>query len=140
MDLSFDLENIHEAARLFWESSAGATIFAFHGEMGVGKTTFIRALVQSRGVTDPVSSPTFAIINEYQGIGDQGFAAIYYHLDLYRLEDLGEAIRAGVEDCLNGPDTCFIEWPEIITDVLPEATMHIYLTVQKDQKRRLLTD
>jgi tRNA threonylcarbamoyladenosine biosynthesis protein TsaE len=133
----FDLQHIKEAAALCWEQTQGATALAFHGEMGSGKTTFIHALCEIKKVKDKVSSPTFSIINEYIYMGEHGQTEKIFHLDLYRLKDLQEAINAGVEDCLYQPGICLIEWPEIIESILPATTIHLYLKVLDIEKRMI---
>lgn len=139
MDLTFSLETLEETAALFWAAAASSRVFAFHGEMGSGKTTFIQALCRTKGIQDHPSSPSFSIINEYQYKNGEGGLTSLYHLDLYRLADAEEALRAGVEDCLDQPAICFIEWPEILDGLLPTDTLHIYLSVLPNQKRRILT-
>jgi tRNA threonylcarbamoyladenosine biosynthesis protein TsaE len=96
MDVNFSLENINEAAKTFLAAIGQKKVIALHGQMGVGKTTFVHAICDSLGVNGAVSSPTFSIINEYKSANGD----IIYHLDLYRLKDEQEAINAGVEDCL----------------------------------------
>src|SRR5437868_5988643 len=105
MELKFSLDNIKEIATGFWKMTAGTKIFAFHGEMGAGKTTFIHALCDVKGVKDAVSSPTFSIINEYN-YKEDGIEKKLFHIDLYRLKDEEEAIRAGIEDCLYNNNIC----------------------------------
>src|SRR5262245_10608855 len=126
MELIFGLENIKEIATRFWKTAGNAKVFAFHGEMGSGKTTFIHALCDVKGVKDAVSSPTFSIINEYNYIED-GTSKKIFHLDLYRLKDEEEAIRAGIEDCLYSDQICFAEWPEKAPGIFPDDTLHIYI-------------
>lgn len=118
-------------ARLFIERYGQHSVFAFHGDMGAGKTTFIHALCDELGVTTPVSSPTFSIINEYGG------SRPVYHLDLYRLSDAHEAVNAGVEDCFYSGTICFVEWPERAASLLPPHTVHVYLETKGGDKRRI---
>ena len=101
--------------------------------MGAGKTTFIHALCQAMGVEDVVSSPTFSIINEYKT--KQGKTV--YHMDLYRIKDQNEAINAGVEDCLYSGNICLVEWPDKATGILPDDTLHLYITSIADNTRKL---
>ena len=124
MELKFSLENIKEIATLFWKSVDDANVFAFHGNMGAGKTTFIHALCDAKGVKDVVGSPTFSIINEYVYANGNGKI---FHMDLYRLKDEEEAIQAGVEDCLYSDHICLVEWPEKAPGIFPDNTIHVYI-------------
>jgi tRNA threonylcarbamoyladenosine biosynthesis protein TsaE len=132
MELIFTLANIREKAQKFWDSVNSKKVIAFHGEMGSGKTTFIHALCEEMKVTSSITSPTFSIINEY--VSPHGNI---FHIDLYRLKDEEEAIRAGVEDCLYSGNFCLIEWPEKAPGILPENTMHVFLDFIDSQTRRL---
>lgn len=128
MDLRFHLQEIGTAARDFWRQFPSEKIFAFHGEMGAGKTTFIHALCDVKGVTDSVGSPTFPIINEYASPGGN-----IYHMDLYRLKDEEEAVRAGVEDVLYSGDLCLVEWPDRAPGIFPPGTIHLMIrTIDRD--------
>lgn len=109
---------------------------AFHGSIGSGKTTFIHAMCEVKGVKDVVGSPTFAIINEYVFPPDKNSGMIY-HIDLYRLKDEEEARRAGVEDCLYSDHICLVEWPEKAAGILPPGTVHIFIDVIDEQNRHL---
>jgi tRNA threonylcarbamoyladenosine biosynthesis protein TsaE len=137
MELSFSLDNISDAARKCWELNTGATVFALHGEMGAGKTTFIHALCDLKEVKDVVGSPTFSIINEYN-YSEKGQEKKIFHIDLYRLRDEEEASRAGVEDCLYSGHTCLLEWPEKAPGLLPPEAVHLYLTVIGPTTRKLI--
>jgi tRNA threonylcarbamoyladenosine biosynthesis protein TsaE len=130
MEWTYTLAEIDEMARVFWETFANHKIYAFHGNMAVGKTSFIRALCAVKKVKETVSSPTFSIINEYSYPEGR-----LYHLDLYRLKDEREAIRAGVEDCIYSGDICLVEWPERAPGIFPEETLGIFLELL-DQKTR----
>lgn len=132
MQMEFTLKTIHEAARQCWEWGRNRKVFAFHGQMGAGKTTFIHALCEEIQVSSTVGSPTFSIINEYVYPGGKLF-----HIDLYRLKDEEEAIRAGVEDCLYSGHVCLVEWPERAPDLFPENTLHVHLSVINPQTRSL---
>jgi tRNA threonylcarbamoyladenosine biosynthesis protein TsaE len=132
MEWTYSLEEIDKMACAFWANVPDNKIYAFHGSMGAGKTSFIHALCSAKKVTENVSSPTFSIINEYGYPG-----GILYHLDLYRLKDEEEAIRAGVEDCLYSGEICLVEWPERAPDIFPEDTLEIFLDI-KDEKTRIL--
>jgi len=110
-------------------------VFAFDGQMGAGKTTFIKKLCEAMGTEDVVNSPTFAIVNVYDV--EQPFKGEVYHFDCYRLKDIREAIDFGAEDYLYSGNYCFIEWPEIIEALLPEDTVHIRITPIDNGDRRL---
>ena len=133
MEVNFTEEDIQDTAKNFLSLIPGYTVIAFHGEMGAGKTTFIHALCEAMGVTDPVTSPTFSIINEYK----TGTGKRVYHIDLYRLKDAEEAISAGVEDCLFSGDTCLVEWPEIAASIFPAETLHVHISVINGHTRRI---
>ena len=129
---SYKLKGISEAAVRFWQIIDDKKIIAFHGNMGAGKTTFIHALCEVKGVRDVVGSPTFSIINEYYFPSGKIF-----HIDLYRLKDEEEAIRAGVEDCLYSDHICFVEWPEKAPDLFPNDTVHVFIEVADSETRHL---
>lgn len=120
MDLRFHLQEIESAAREFWRQFPTGNVFAFHGEMGAGKTTFIHALCGQKGVADTVGSPTFSIINEYRYPGGKIF-----HIDLYRLKGEEEALRAGVEDVLYSGELCLVEWPDRAPGIFPPGTIEL---------------
>ncbi len=126
----FTMEGLSAMAANFWEKSGGYRVFAFHGQMGAGKTTFIHALCDHLKVTSTVSSPTFSIINEYSYNGGTVF-----HIDLYRLKNEEEAVAAGVEDCLYSGNICLVEWPERAAALLPADTVHVYMETTGDQTR-----
>ncbi len=129
------LDAIDSVARQFVDLMDDYTVFAFNGEMGAGKTTFINALSRVLGVDeDPTSSPSFAIINEYRS---STTAELIYHFDLYRLENLDEAFDIGVEDYLDSGAICFLEWPERIADILPDDTVRVDIAEQPDGSRLL---
>ncbi len=132
------LENLPEAAHSFVGLMDDATVYAFRGEMGAGKTTFISALSQALGV-DPeeANSPSFAIINEYRS---DTTAELIYHFDLYRLENLEEALDLGIEDYLDSGAICLIEWPDIVTDILPDDTVWVDISVNPDNSRDITID
>jgi tRNA threonylcarbamoyladenosine biosynthesis protein TsaE len=133
MDSNFHIKNIDEAAVGFIEMAGPRRVIAFHGEMGAGKTTFIKAICRQLGVMDNVSSPTFSIINEYK-TGDK---TKVYHMDLYRLKNEEEALMAGIEECFYSGQWCFIEWPDKAPGILPVDTMHCYLTALPADERKL---
>lgn len=129
------LDRIDEAAREFVAAMGDATIFAFYGEMGAGKTTFINALSRALGVEDDeTGSPTFAIINEYRS---STTAELIYHFDLYRIEDYEEALDLGVEDYFDSGALCLLEWPENIEPLLPDDTVRVKISVNPDSTRTL---
>ncbi|MEO6315658.1 MAG: tRNA (adenosine(37)-N6)-threonylcarbamoyltransferase complex ATPase subunit type 1 TsaE [Chitinophagaceae bacterium] len=126
----FTLDKLPATAADLLQRFGTGRVFAFHGQMGAGKTTFIHALCAEMDVSGTVSSPTFSIINEY---GYRG--GLVYHIDLYRLKDEEEALRAGVEDCLYSGNTCLVEWPERAPAIFPDDTIHVYLEAADEQTR-----
>jgi tRNA threonylcarbamoyladenosine biosynthesis protein TsaE len=134
MELIFSLQEIDNAAKEFFPLLNKSKIAAFHGEMGAGKTTFIHSVCRQMGVPDDMSSPTYAIINQYKTIN----GATINHIDLYRLKNTEEAIEAGVEDALTSGDYSFIEWPEKIMVVLPLHFINVFIEITDDSKRRLI--
>ena len=126
------LDRIHMAAQQFVAAIKNNSVFAFYGPMGVGKTTFIKAVCEELGVTDPINSPTFAIINEYYSTKRN---APIYHFDFYRIKKLEEAYDMGYEDYLYSGELCFIEWPELIEELLPENSVAVHMSEQKDGSR-----
>ncbi len=126
-------EDLERAAREFLEKIGDNRLVAFFAPMGSGKTTFTTAICKVLGVTDPVGSPTFAIVNEYMcADGDP-----MYHFDFYRINKLQEAIEIGLYDYLDSGALCIMEWPENIEDLLPEETLKVTITVNPDQSRTL---
>lgn len=111
-------------------------VFAFDGQMGAGKTTFIKSLCEAMGTVDVVNSPTFAIVNVYDV--EQPYRGEVYHFDCYRLKDIREAIDFGAEDYLYSGNYCFIEWPELIEPLLPDDTVYIQITPQENGDRTLV--
>lgn len=101
-------------------------VFAFYAPMGAGKTTLIKELCRLLGSVDTLSSPTYSIINEY---AIKGKPEKIYHIDLYRLRDISEAMAIGIDDCMDGAHYCFIEWPDIITALLPVQALKINIEV-----------
>lgn len=125
------IEHLDQAARQFVEAIGDRRVFAFHGKMGAGKTTFIKALCHRLGVSDTVCSPTFAIVNEYQ----DGRGNPVYHFDFYRLRRLSEAYDMGCEEYFYSGHLCLIEWPDIVQDLLPDDTVHVTIEEQPDGSR-----
>ncbi len=136
MEWSFSLENINDVAKDFWKAVDGKTVFAFHGQMGTGKTTFIHALCEVKGVKDVVGSPTFSIINEYE-YDCEGAKKVLFHMDLYRIKDEEEALRAGVEDALYSGFICLVEWPEKAPGIFPDEKVNVFIEVIDANMRRL---
>ena len=127
------LNSIHEAAKEFVKEMGEGKVFAFYGKMGAGKTTFIKALCEVLGVEDVITSPTFAIINEYtDGQGDP-----IYHFDFYRIKKLEEVYDMGYEDYFYSGNLCLLEWPELIEDILPENVIKVTIEEQPDGTRKL---
>jgi len=137
MEWTFSQEELQATAENFWQHYKGQHVFTLEGPMGAGKTTFVKALCAARGVEDATASPTFSIINEY-AFSENGQQYSIYHLDLYRLKDEEEAIAAGVEDTLYRDHAIsFVEWPDIISELLPPDTIRLQLSVLPDKKRHL---
>ncbi|MBO6096042.1 MAG: tRNA (adenosine(37)-N6)-threonylcarbamoyltransferase complex ATPase subunit type 1 TsaE [Bacteroidales bacterium] len=126
------LEDLDRAAREFLEAIGDATLVAFYAPMGAGKTTFTTAICKALGVQeDAISSPTFAIVNEYRS----GTGAPIYHFDFYRIERPEEALDIGLYDYLDSGDLCLMEWPENIEALLPEETLRVHISVNPDGSR-----
>ena len=139
-----DLNNIREAAREFISHIGDCHVFAFYGKMGAGKTTFIKAICEELGVEDVITSPTFAIVNEYTT--DHSPSTIrhspstIYHFDFYRIKKLEEVYDMGYEDYFYSGNLCFIEWPELIEELLPEDTVKVNIEVREDGSRTIQMD
>jgi tRNA threonylcarbamoyladenosine biosynthesis protein TsaE len=125
-----DLEHIREAAREFINNIGDSSVFAFYGKMGAGKTTFIKAICEELGVEDVITSPTFAIVNEYTAD-----AGPVFHFDFYRIKKLEEVYDMGFEDYFYSGSLCLIEWPELIEEVLPEDAVKVHITENPDGTR-----
>ena len=128
------IEEIREAARQFVNHIGEHRVFAFYGEMGAGKTTFIKAICEELGVEDVITSPTFAIVNEYSIPNGQ----CIYHFDFYRIKKLEEVYDMGFEDYFYSGALCFIEWPELIEDVLPEDAVKVSIKEEEEGTRAIL--
>lgn len=126
------LADINKAAKQFIENMGDGKVFAFYGKMGAGKTTFIKAICEELGVDDVITSPTFAIVNEYQSAttGDS-----IYHFDFYRIKKLEEVYDMGYEDYFYSGSLCFLEWPELIDDLLPEDATKVTIEATDDGGR-----
>jgi tRNA threonylcarbamoyladenosine biosynthesis protein TsaE len=133
MEWIFNLEHIQDAAKKFWNEGQGKKVFAFQGNMGTGKTTFIHALCDEKKVTGKVGSPTFSIINEYAYTGGR-----IYHIDLYRLKDEEEAIRAGVEDCIFSGEICLVEWAEKAPALFPDDAVNVFMIAIDESTRKVI--
>ncbi len=130
------LDNINDAAHEFASLMGDETVYAFYGEMGAGKTTFINALCKELGVEEDITnSPSFSIINEYRS---DTTAELIYHFDLYRLESLEEAFDIGVEDYFDSGALCFLEWPERVDDILPDDTIKVEIKINDDNSRTIV--
>ena len=129
------LEEIDKAAQEFIQYASSSplqsNIFAFYGQMGAGKTTFIKAICRALGVEDDVNSPTFTIVNEYRSA--KGFPV--YHFDYYRINNIGEAYDIGTDEYFGSDGICLIEWPEKIDEILPDDCFKVYVTVDPDGNR-----
>ena len=125
-----NLDNIREAAREFIDNIGENTVFAFYGKMGAGKTTFVKAICEELGVNDVITSPTFAIVNEYESPKQT-----IYHFDFYRIKKLEEVYDMGYEEYFYSGALCFIEWPELIEDVLPEDAVKVTIEEVPDGSR-----
>lgn len=128
------LENIHEVARQFVNHMGDNTVFAFYGKMGAGKTTFIKAVCEVLGVTDIINSPTFAIVNEYRS--DKS-GELIYHFDFYRIKKLEEVYDMGYEDYFYSGALCFIEWPELVEELLPGNAVKVCIEENEQGQRNI---
>ena len=126
------LDTIRTAARQFVDHMGNHKVFAFYGKMGAGKTTFIKAVCEELGVDDVITSPTFAIVNEYRS--DQT-SELIYHFDFYRIKKIEEVYDMGYEDYFYSGALCFLEWPELIEDILPGDAVKVSIEEQPDGSR-----
>lgn len=123
-----DIDAIAEAAKKFVAAMGDRKVFAFYGKMGAGKTTFIKAVCEELGVKDVINSPTFAIVNEYvDGEGEP-----IYHFDFYRIKKEQEVLDIGYEDYVFSGNVCFMEWPELIENLLPDDAVKV--TIEEEEK------
>lgn len=132
--INFQQQTIREAARQFLDAIGNRRVVAFYGGMGAGKTTFVKAICHELGVTDDiVTSPTFAIVNEYEGS-----CGPIYHFDFYRVKSLSEARDMGCDDYFYSGNLCLIEWPELVEPLLPEDAVGVTIEEQPDGSRTLV--
>lgn len=127
------IDRIQEAAKEFVAQMGDNKVFAFYGKMGAGKTTFIKAICEELGVEDVVNSPTFAIVNEYT----DGEGEPIFHFDFYRIKKESEAYDIGFEEYVYSGHLCFMEWPELIEDLLPEDTVRVSIEELEDGSREV---
>ena len=133
MEIRIDnLDKIHAAAKEFIQNMGSGKVFAFYGKMGAGKTTFIKAVCEELGVDDVITSPTFAIVNEYTS---STTGESIFHFDFYRIKKLDEVYDMGYEDYFYGGSLCFLEWPELIEELLPEDVTKVYISEEPDGSR-----
>lgn len=128
------LDDIRTAAQQFVDNMGTHTVFAFYGAMGAGKTTFIKAVCECLGVDDVITSPTFAIVNEYRA---EPGARLIYHFDFYRIKKLEEVYDMGYEDYFYSNALCFLEWPELIEELLPEDACKVTIRTNADGSREI---
>ena len=128
------LDQIHEAARQFIAEMGDNTVFALYGNMGAGKTTFIKAVCEELGVSDVITSPTFAIVNEYRS---DTAGELIYHFDFYRIKKLEEVYDMGYEDYFYSGALCFIEWPELVEELLPGNTIKVTIEEVENGEREV---
>lgn len=130
-----NIKDINKAARTFIDYMPEGNVIAFYGNMGAGKTTFIKALCEELGVEDEVTSPTFAIVNEYTCTNAP---SKIYHFDFYRIKKLEEVYDMGYEDYFYSDSLCLIEWPELIEELLPDDVTKVYIIEQPDGSRKIV--
>lgn len=132
------LDDLDRSVQLLLQQLKNRRILAFTGEIGAGKTTFIQAFCKYLGVREQVTSPTFSLVNGYSYRDEQERRQYIYHMDLYRLKKMEEAIDFGIEEYLYDHHYCLIEWPEIVKELLPEDTVWINLQIVNDSTRKML--
>ena len=132
----YSLNELESAASQFIGIMGNHKVFAFYGEMGAGKTTFIKIVCQLLGVKENITSPSFSIVNEYIAENNSSI----YHFDCYRLKNIEEAFNIGAEEYFYSGNLCFIEWPEKIEELLPDTAVHIKISVDANEQRTIETD
>ena len=133
--LSTSAENLNSISKEILEFAGNQKVFLFYGEMGAGKTTLIKSLCEVLGVQGPTSSPTFSIVNEYEGRQN-----LIYHFDFYRLKDESEALDLGYEEYFYSGEYCFVEWPEKISSLLPANYLKISIEIVDPNQRKILLE
>jgi len=128
-----DKRHLTSAAKQLLKISGDKKIFAFYGAMGAGKTTFIKALCEVLGAIDIISSPTFTLVNEYKTSGGEAI----FHIDFYRIKKQEEVFDFGVEEYLTGESYCFMEWPELVEEILPLETVKVKIKADESEQRIL---
>ena len=129
-----DKRHLPAAAKKLLKYCGENKILAFYGSMGAGKTTIIKAICEALGTKDIASSPTFTLVNEYNTINGEAL----YHIDFYRIKKQEEVFDFGVEEYLTGDSYCFLEWPELVEEILPQSTIRVKITVDENEQRTLL--
>ena len=128
------LSEINRAAQQFLQQNSNNKQFAFYGEMGAGKTTFIKELCKLLQSVDVVTSPTFSLINEYHTVDNEKI----FHFDFYRIEDIEEVYNIGYEDYFYSKDFCFVEWPELVEELIPDTMIKVRIKVMDDDSREIV--
>lgn len=131
-------EDLPAIAREILYLAGDCRVFAFEGQLGAGKTTLIKALCRELGVEELITSPTYALANQYMYIDHNGHHRLVHHLDLYRLNHLEEALSIGIEEYLSGQDYCFIEWPAVVAGLLPNGYAHLTIDVEPEATRKIV--
>lgn len=131
-----NLSDLDIVARKFVENMGNRNVFAFYGEMGAGKTTFIKAICSALGVTETITSPTFSIVNEYEKSEGEPI----FHFDFYRIKNIEEAYDFGYEDYFYSGHLCFIEWPELVEPLLPENVVKVQIVIEDNGQREISID
>lgn len=131
-----NLSDLDIVARKFVENMGNRNVFAFYGEMGAGKTTFIKAICGALGVTETITSPTFSIVNEYEKSEGEPI----FHFDFYRIKNIEEAYDFGYEDYFYSGHLCFIEWPELVEPLLPENVVKVQIVIEDNGQREISID
>ena len=130
-DINYSIEEISRTAKIILSLNPSSKIFIFNGEMGSGKTTLIKAIMKELGYEGTVSSPTFSIINEYLN-GDK-----IYHFDFYRIKNKNELLDIGIDEYISSNNRCFVEWPNLITDILPDKHIELNIDIISSDDRKL---